>query len=207
VLALDPDKTAEPLVFTSSGAIRLFDETKADVEARAKRVADARKLEEDRLALERYKDSLKFYETHSYSANFIPFGGGQFQNKQRAKGILFASGQGLGAGVSAVIFIYLAQKYGFQSSTVPLAEGPRVRLLQQIEIGAGSVAIGLYLWSVIDGLVYYSPRTQIQGDDSLLKDVTKPKPGPRPKTSLRDRLHLGPVLLPGGAGLGLSLEN
>ncbi|MBA3391127.1 MAG: tetratricopeptide repeat protein [Deltaproteobacteria bacterium] len=207
-LALDPSKTLEPLLFTE-GQVRLFNEVRADVEAQARRDAELRKLEEDRDRIRKFKESLRVVETRPYFVNFVPFGAGQFQNKQTAKGILFASGQGVTFGTSAGIFLYLATKYGLVGK-VPLEDGPGVRRLQQIEIATGAAFFGIYAWSVVDALLNYKPREQVEADDSLLppdlRDFKKPTPQKK-KTSLRDRLRLGPVLLPSGAGLGLSLEN
>ncbi len=205
-LGLDPSKTLEPEFFTE-GQVRLFNEVRADVEAQARRDAELRRLEEDRDRIRKFKESLRVVETRPYFVNFVPFGAGQFQNKQTAKGILFASGQGLTFGTSAGIFLYLATKYGLVGK-VPLEDGPGVRRLQQIEIATGAAFFGIYAWSVVDALLNYKPREQIEADDSLLppdlRDFKKPTPK---KTSLRDRLRLGPLLLPSGAGLGLSLEN
>lgn len=212
-LQLQPDKTLTDLLFTD-GAIRLFDETKADMEARAERDAQLRRLADERERIRKYRESLVVVERHSFGINFAPFGAGQFQNKQPVRGILFAAGQTLTGGASATIFLYLAGKYGL-TAKVPFADGNRVRQLQQLEIGTGVAFFGLYAWGVVDALLHYKPRVQIEGDDSLLPplrdapDAGPGKPsGPAPrKTSMLDRLHLGPMITPTGAGIGLSWEN
>ena len=208
-LQLQPDKTLTDLLF-SEGAIRLFDETKADIDARAERDAQLRKLADERERIRKYKESLVVVERHSFGINFAPFGAGQFQNKQPVRGLLFAAGQTLTAGASATIFLYLAGKYGL-TAKVPIADGQGVRQLQQIEIATGVAFFGLYAWGVVDALLHYKPRVQIEGDDSLLPPLrdlpdTTRKPPPR-KTSMLDRLHLGPMITPNGAGIGLSWEN
>ncbi len=202
-LALDPTKTLEPLLFTES-QVWLFDETRADVAARVERDRKLRELEEERERFRRLVESSQLYETRSYFVTFLPFGAGQFQNKQTTKGILFATGQGATFGASAGIFLYLAGKYGLDAK-VPLEDGPRIRLLQQIEIGAGAAFFAVYAWSVVDALLNYKPREQIEVDPALLEDLKK-RSAPK-QTSLLDRVRVGPVLLPGGAGIGLSLEN
>ncbi len=208
-LQIQPDKSLTDLLF-SEGAIRLFDETKADIEARAERDAQLRKLADERERIRRYKESLVVVEKRAFVVNFAPFGAGQFQNKQPVRGILFAAGQGITGGVSAGVFLYLAGKYGL-NATVPRLEGPRVRQLQQLEIGAGVAFFAIYAWSVVDALLHYKPSVQIQGDDSLLpplRDMPAP-PTRRParKTSLLDRMHLRPMITPESAGIGLSWEN
>src|SRR5262249_18708107 len=112
------------------------------------------------------------------------------------------------AGLSVGIFVYLSGKYGLNAA-VPAAEVPGVRQLEQIEIGTGIAFFAIYALGVVDSLLHYKPRVQIEGDDSLLPlppDVpaAKPRPG---KTSLLDRIHLAPIATPGGAGIGLIWRN
>ena len=208
-LQIQPDKSLTDLLF-SEGAIRLFDETKADIEARAERDAQLRKLADERERIRRYKESLVVVEKRAFVVNFAPFGAGQFQNKQPVRGILFAAGQGITGGISAGVFLYLAGKYGL-NATVPLADGERVRQLQQLEIGAGAAFFAIYAWSVVDALLNYKPSVQIEGDDTLLpplRDLPAPaKKRPAKKTSLLDRMQLRPMISPESAGIGLSWEN
>jgi hypothetical protein len=208
-LQIQPDKSLTDLLF-SEGAIRLFDETKADIEARAERDAQLRKLADERERIRRYRESLVVVEKRTFVVNFAPFGAGQFQNKQPVRGILFAAGQGITGGVSAGVFLYLAGKYGL-NATVPRVDGPFVRRLQQLEIGAGAAFFAIYAWSVVDALRHYKPSVQIQGDDSLLpplRDMPPPAARrPAKKTSLLDRMHLRPMISPDSAGIGLSWEN
>jgi tetratricopeptide (TPR) repeat protein len=207
-LQIQPDKSLTDLLF-SEGAIRLFDETKADIEARAERDAQLRKLADERERIRRYRESLVVVEKRAFVVNFAPFGAGQFQNKQPVRGILFAAGQGITGGISAGVFLYLAGKYGLNAS-VPLADGESVRRLQQLEIGAGAAFFAIYAWSVVDALLHYKPSVRIEGDDTLLpplRDLPRPAKKPAKKTSLLDRMHLRPMISPDSAGIGLSWEN
>ena len=205
VLQLQPDKSLGDLLY-SAGAIRLFEDTKADLAARAERDKEAQKLADDREKIRKYKESLVVYEARSYGVNFVPFGAGQFQEKRNGRGIFFAASQGVTGGVSAGVFLYLSTKYGLIAK-VPLAEGPIVRRLQQIEIATGVAAIGFYALGVVDALLHYSPRARVEGDDSLLPPDLLDPPKPTKKTSFRDRLRLGPMVTPGGVGLGIGWEN
>lgn len=214
-LQIQPDKSLTDKLF-SEGAIRLFDETKADITARAERDAQLRKLAEERERLRKFRDSLVFVEKRSFIVNFAPFGAGQFQNKQPVRGILFAGGQGLTAGASVGTYIYLAGKYGF-GGRVPLAEAQRARRLQQIQVGTGIAFYAVYAWSVVDALMHYKPTVRIEGDDSLLPQLTPDKDRqrneparPRPpvkKSSLFERMRVQPMLTPDSAGIGLAWEN
>jgi tetratricopeptide (TPR) repeat protein len=206
-LQIQPEKVLTDMLFTA-GAIRLFDETKADIEARARRDAELRKIADERERIRKYRESLVVVERRSFFVNFMPFGAGQFQNKQPTRGIAFAAAEGLTAAASVGVFLYLSGRYGL-TAAVPTADGPSVRQLQQIEIGAGVAFWAIYALGVVDSLLHYKPRVQIEGDDSLLPlppDVpaAKPRPG---KTSLLDRVHLAPIAVPGGAGIGLIWEN
>jgi hypothetical protein len=206
-LQIQPDKTLTDLLF-SEGAIRLFDEVKADIEARAERDAQLRKLADERERLRRCKESFVFVEKRSFIINFAPFGAGQFQNKQPVRGVLFAAGQGITGGVSVGAFLYLAGKYGLNAK-VPIDEVSGVRRLQQIEIGTGIAFFAIYAWGVVDALRHYKPSVQIEGDDALLPQPPDPPPAraKKPRTSLLDRMTLRPMIAPGSAGLGLSWEN
>ena len=206
-LEIEPEQSIGTRLY-AEGAIRLFEETKTDLRIAKEREDEKRRVAQRLKEIEDYKKSLIVYETHPYYVNFVPFGAGQFQNRQRGKGLLFAISEGVTGGLSAGIFLYLASKYGLVSSTVPVGEARTVRTLQEIEIAAGVAFFGLYAWGVVDALLHYKPRQRVEGEDSLLppelRDLRKPPPK---QTSLRDRVHVHPVLVPhGGAGLGLSLE-
>jgi len=208
-LEIEPEQSIGTRLY-SEGAIRLFDETKTDLRIAKEREDERRRVAQRLADIEAYKKSLIVYETHPYYVNFVPFGAGQFQNRQRGKGLAFAATQAATGGISAGIFLYLASKYGLVSDDVPLDEQVAVLRLQQIEVAAGVAFLGLYAWSVIDSLRAYKPRQRVEGEDSLLPPELRAPPAPAPppkKTSLRDRVHVHPVLVPhGGAGLGLSLE-
>src|SRR4051812_152214 len=53
---------------------------------REREQAERRERDAERLRL---PPTIVHYERHSYAVNFVPFGGGQFQNGQRRKGWLF----------------------------------------------------------------------------------------------------------------------
>ena len=211
-LEIEPEQSIGTRLY-SEGAIRLFEETKTDVRIAKEREDEKRRVAQRLKEIEDYKKSLIVYETHPYYVNFVPFGAGQFQNRQPGKGILFAAAQGVTGGASAGVFLYLASKYGLVSTSVPFDEQLTVRRLQQVEVATGLAFLGLYAWSVVDSLRAYKPRQRVEGEDSLLPPELRdprgapPRPPPKPKSSLRDRVHVHPVLVPhGGAGLGLSLE-
>lgn len=200
-------KPREPLdpQFYSVRARALFDDTRADIENRGKKDEEIRKLQEQREAFEKYRDSLRVYKQNQYAVNFAPFGFGQLQNGQTLKFALFGGAQLATLGTSAGIWFYLVNKYGIRSDKVPGDDGPAVRRLQQIEIVSGVAFLGLYAWSVIDSLRHYQPQKRVEGDDELLDKALKDKAAP--KTSLRDRIHISPMITPTGVGIGIGWEN
>ncbi|HEU0030076.1 MAG TPA: tetratricopeptide repeat protein [Kofleriaceae bacterium] len=207
-LQLDPERSITNVNF-SEGAVRLFDDTKAELRIRLEQEAERRRLAEAAQRLEEYRKSLVVYETHPYYVNFVPLGAGQFQNRQPTKGFLLFGSQIATGGTSLGMFLYLATKYGLQAK-VPLEDGPRVRLLQQVEIGTGLAFFGLYAYGVVDSLLNYKPRAQIKGDDSLippdLLDPSKSPTKPAQKTSFRDRLKIAPMVTPNAFGIGIGWE-
>lgn len=202
VLALEPGKTIDSLIY-SADLVRFFDDVAADVEARAKRDAELRAREDESRRIAEALKNARTFKRSSYAVNFVPFGAGQFQNGQNGKGLALATSQIVTGGVSAGIFLYLGFKYGLVAK-VPVEDGVFVRQLQQVEIGTGLVFLGLYAVGVVDALLNYKATVQIEADDAVLDLMNKKPP---PKTSLRERIHVTPMLLDGGAGLGITLEN
>ena len=208
-LQIDPERAITTLMF-SEGAVRLFDRTKDDVRARIEHDAERKRLAEAAERLEAYRKSLVVYEARPFYLNFIPFGLAQFTQNRSRMGTVMAVGQTSTFLASVGIFGYLVGTYGFESNAVPLVEGPRVRRLQQVEIGTGIAFFAFYAWGVYDAIRHHKARQQVQGDDSLipkeLLDPTKAKKPP-PKTSLLDRLQLSPMVTPDGVGIGIGWEN
>lgn len=207
-LQLKPKEPLDPL-FYSEGARRLFDDTRADLENRAKKDEELRKLQQQREALEAYRKSLRVYRSNPIGINFLPFGFGQLQNGDTLKFALFGGGQLVTLGTSAGIWYYLVNKYGIRSDKVPLDEAAGVRRLQGIEIAAGGAFFVLYAWSVIDGIRNHQAQVRVQGDDDLLQKIDGgPRPAPqKTKTSLRERIHFSPMLTPDSVGIGIGWEN
>lgn len=207
-LQIDPERSITTLTF-SQGAVRLFDQVKEEQHTRIERDAERKRLAEAAERLEAYRKSLVVYETRPFYLNFMPFGLAQYTQKRRTAGVLFTLGQGTMIAANLGIYGYLVGTYGFKSTSVPVADGPSVRRLQQIQIGTGVAFLGFYAWGVFDAIRHHKPRQQVEGDDSLipadLLDSTK-RPPPK-KTSFRDRLKLAPMFTHDSVGLGIGWEN
>ncbi len=203
-LSFDTNARIDPLIVSDQTAIDAFNQTRIDREQRTaaeqerKRKADLRKL----------RESIIGFESHPLYLNFVPFGVGQFQNKQPGKGIAFAASEAVTLTVSASIWIYLVNTYGIRSTHVLAGDATRVRRLQQIEIGSGFAFLGLWVFGAVDAYRHYKPQTRAEIDESLLPPELRDldKPTPKKKAPLSS-IHIVPMLTPDGAGIGLSWEN
>ena len=110
---LEPDNDARSDCCLPTGAIRVFDETKAEIEAARKAATPSARSPSARSELARRRESLVVVERHPFCVNFVPFGAGQFQNERPRKGVLFAADRGRHARrLSVGIWGYLVDKYG-----------------------------------------------------------------------------------------------
>jgi hypothetical protein len=204
VLRLEPTKTLDSLT-ASQNAIRVFNETKSEVEDERRKLEEQRRIEQLKRAQEEYLKSLRPIEVHQYWVNYLPFGAGQIQEHRIGLGVALATGQGITLATSAGIWLYLVGKYGIVSDRVPPQDVNTVRNLQTIEILSGAAFIGLYGYGVINSLLHYKSRVLVQGDESLLPLELRRKP-PK-KTSLRERIQILPMATPNGAGVGIGWED
>ncbi|MEP6865658.1 MAG: tetratricopeptide repeat protein [Deltaproteobacteria bacterium] len=212
-LSFNADIRIDPLIVTDPTAIDAFNETRVGIQDRIRSEMEAKRKAEDRARLLAIRQSMVGVESHPLYLTFFPFGVGQFQNEDRAKGVFFAATEAATLITSASIWGYLVNTYGIRSTRVPLEDAQRVRSLQQLEIGTGFAFLGLYVLGVVDAYVHYKPQTRTAIDESVLppelRGLLKPEaPAPRnkpkkPKTSF----HVVPLLTPDGAGIGLSWEN
>ncbi len=195
----------EPLY--SADAVEFFADIRAELADKEARDAESRRLAEENERLARALENLVVIETRPFYVNFIPFGAGQFQNGDRGKGIFFAATQGVTGALSAGIWLYLVGEYGLPGQ-VPQERGPSALRLQQIEIGAGAVCLGLMAWSIVDSLVHYKPSVRVAADPSMLPEELRRRRGT--DAAPTTRLRLEPFLLPDpaapAAGLSLTWE-
>ena len=122
---------------TDPTAIDAFNETRVGIQDRIRAEMEAKRKAEDRARLLAIRQSMVGVESHPLYLTFFPFGVGQFQNEDRAKGVFFAATEAATLITSASIWGYLVNTYGIRSTRVPLESAQRVRSLQQLEIGTG----------------------------------------------------------------------
>jgi tetratricopeptide (TPR) repeat protein len=184
-----------------------FDETKRAKEARDRAAEDARAAAEAREKARKLIADLRVIEQRPFWVNLMPFGAGQFQNGDTKKGIFFAATEGLAAGTSITIFLYLVNKYGY-GGQVPGDDAADVRRLQQIAIGADIVFYGVAFWGVIDAIRHHKKNVVLDPssiDPDLLapdqKTKRKPKNGDKPSS-----FYIHPIPIPDGAGAAITWE-
>jgi hypothetical protein len=204
-LSLERNLVIEPPLY-SADAVEFFDDVRADLAEKEARDAEARRLAIENERLAQALENLVVIETRPFYVNFIPFGAGQFQNGDRRKGLFFATSQAVTGALSAGIWLYLVGEFGFPGRVEPERAEQALRL-QQIEIGAGAVCLGLMAWGIVDSLLHYKPSVRVAADPSMLPDEIKKRKAADPETSLR----LQPFILPDpeapAAGLSLTWEH
>ena len=210
-LSFNSEIRIDSLIVTDTTAIDAFNETRVGIQDRIRTEMEAKRRAEDRARLLAIRQSMVGVETHPLYLTFFPFGVGQFQNEERAKGVFFAATEGATLITSISIWGYLVNTYGTRSTHVPLDEAQRVRSLQQLEIGTGFAFLGLYVLGVVDSYVHYKPQTRTEIDESVLppelRGLLKPEAPPPAKKKPKTSFHVVPMLTPDGAGIGLSWEN
>ena len=197
----------DPLIVTDPTAIAAFNETRLNFQDQIRAEAERKR----RIELLKIRQSYVGVESHQFYLNFVPFGVGQFQNKDDTKGAFFAAAEGVTLITSVSIWGYLVNTYGVRSTKVQQADAPTVLHLQQAEIATGFAFLGLWVVGAVDAYLHYTPQTRVEIDESVLppelrgllkKDVPK-KPARNPTTSF----HVVPMFTPNGGGIGLAWEN
>ncbi|MBM4387386.1 MAG: hypothetical protein FJ088_06570 [Deltaproteobacteria bacterium] len=96
----------------------------------------------------------KTIKKNYYMINFLPFGAGQFQNRQSAKGWISLSAQGAGllANVGSYLTIELLRGQDGKFSSENAAKAGTLRTVQYVSLG---VFAAVFVWSVVDALVNY----------------------------------------------------
>lgn len=196
-LYIDPQLDIEGLF--SDDVVALFNRIKSELRRKTARDAERRRLAEERDAYRRALENLIVIEKREYYVNFIPFGAGQFQNGETAKGTAFFIAEAALGGASLTLYAFQVLRYGF-SGDVPRDEADTVYNLQVAQIATGGLCLGIMAWGIIDALVNYQPTIQRVPDESLF---------PEGLDLLQDEaqsLYLSPMAGPDFAGVSVRWE-
>ncbi|MCC6752339.1 MAG: hypothetical protein IT371_32135 [Deltaproteobacteria bacterium] len=173
ILSERPDYRLDPLV-DPQAAVEVFDSVKRRnaeklraILDRERREADRRRLDEARrrdrqrrqAELERQGGETveRTIVTRSYWVNFVPFGAGQFQNRQRGKGFTLLGTQAA-LGLTS-LGAYLALRLAYPSGQVPAEEWTRARALNITQVVSGALFFATVAYGIIDALLHHQPRT------------------------------------------------
>jgi tetratricopeptide (TPR) repeat protein len=206
-LGYDPNRQLDPLLVTNKEAIKLFDDTKAEIRNREREREAKEALAKAYAARDALLKNTVVYEPHPFYLNFLP-PIGQIQNDDNIKAVLIGSGEVVTLATSAGIWGYLVDKYGLNNShlNVDRTTAQDIRNLQEIEVGAGVAFLILYGVGVYDAINHYQPQVKRKLDEKMLppelRDLDKPKTKPKTTT-----YYLTPMITPNGAGIGIGWEN
>jgi hypothetical protein len=178
-------------------AVEFFEAVKRDLDKRAKEARDRQAREEERRRIEEelrrrrviYVDRTKVVERlvdrRTRWPLYVPFGYGQFDNRQRGKGWFFLGTESvLLAGTVTSSAIYLAGQGHWRRTDIDT-----IRTLQWTSTVCAVAFAGVVVWGIVDAIRNAPPR-----DTVTTKDVTPTPPASPPgRQSLR--------LTPGGLAL------
>jgi len=146
--------------------------------------------------------------------NLAPFGAGQFQNGQRAKGFALL---GLQAGLGALsLGTYLGQRFGYEDGEVSGDDWNTAQGLRYTQIISGSLCLAVIAYGIIDAIAFYKPETVTEewvewkpdkkrgGGKKKQPEKQKQKKEKKDEAKpARGAFLFGPSVGPGGASLTL----
>lgn len=135
-----------------------------------------------------------------YALNFIPFGVGQFQNRQPTKGALFAVFQSVTLATNIAAYLYIELKLINRNGTVTnVSTAKALQVTQYVALGA---FLGLVTWGIIDAVVNYKPIIVLNKEI-----VTQPPTRlPEKRSGKQTRFYIAPMPLRGGANVQFGLQ-
>ena len=192
LLFIDPDYVLDAAV-EGPEAVQYFDAIKRDQEQQLGKIREQKRLDEERKSRpQRERVILTVQRDDAGWPNFIPFGYGQFRNGDTRKGAILGSIQGVAFATSAFFYMQHALKYGWPTGRLPSSpsEVDTIRTEQYIQIGAGTIFLLTYAYSVYDGYKHQRPSVitreeirPIQYDDEKKKPSAQLVPLLLPATS------------------------
>jgi hypothetical protein len=199
VLEMRPRFKLDPIVDPPK-AVAFFDNVRKQQEDKLREIRERQRLEEERLRKE--ADARRLAErmfvserkviVNSRLVAALPFGIGQWQNRERKKAIFFGVSEATVGALSLATWIAINQLFPsahFAPGQESLATG-----LTATQVTAGAVFWGLVAWGIIDAEVRFKPEIVVETRQMPLSPKAAPA---RPKATW------APILSPGFYGLGL----
>ena len=208
LLALRPDYEPDPVIDPPS-AVSFFHTIKKKQDDRLREIRERQKAEEAERA--RREEEKRKAEAHAHAERvyverivaknyriigFIPFGAGQFQNRQIGYGIAFAVSEVILGATSVALSVAIDHKY--PGGRVPSDQLSTARYLSGFELGTAAAFWALVAWGIIDAQVKFVPERLIG---------THEVPGPAPPSAppskkVKPKFSIAPIVAPGLYGLG-----
>jgi hypothetical protein len=216
LLQLRPDYRMDPLLDPSM-VVDFFNNILKQQEAALAELARKRKEADDEEARRRRAPVVveRRVARNSFAVSFLPFGAGQFQNGQRAKGWMFLTAESVFGAVSVAALTTNFALYGVRPrlgctaapagtttdpdngclpGLVPNSDRDRSQLILKVQLVSGVLFFATAIWGVVDAVVNFRPEIELP--------LTPPPAPPAPSG-----VRLGLVTFgEGGLGGGLTFR-
>jgi len=231
LLELRPDYHFDPLL-DPPRVVEFFNGVRKEEENEIAALEVARKKRDADLAAKKQHDAdarcaaqtrIITYQKNSYAVNFIPFGAGQFQNGERAKGWAFLGVEAALGAVSLGAFVTNFSLYGASHQRrcldpptagdntgmaqncmkIDHSEEDLSRNLSRLQLISGGLFFVTAAWGIVDALRNFQPVVSSGGEPPGTGGATSSKNPSAPASTAR--LRLGPLPIPRGSGLGVVL--
>ncbi len=198
VLEMRPRFQLDPVVEPPK-AVAFFNSVRDKQENKLREIRERQRLEEERLRKE--ADARRLAErmfvserkviVNSRVVAALPFGIGQWQNRERKKAIFFGVSEAALGALSLATWIAINQK--FPSAHFAPADESLATALTATQVASGAAFWAVLAWGIIDAEVRFKPEIVVETRQMPLT----PRAAAKPKTTW------APILSPGFFGLGL----
>jgi hypothetical protein len=210
LLALRPDYEPDPVI-DPPAAVSFFHAIKKKQDDRLREIRERQKEEDERARREEEKKKAearakaeRVYVERVVVKNyrvigFIPFGAGQFQNRQIGYGIGFAVSEAVLGAAWIALTVTINQKY--PGGAVPVSSTDRhehdvANYLSGFQLGTAAAFWAVVAWGIIDAQVKFVPERIIE-----TRELHGP-PSPPPAKKVKPKFSIAPIVAPGLYGLG-----
>jgi tetratricopeptide (TPR) repeat protein len=205
LLRIDPEVELDPFTVTPK-AIKLFDKVRLGMDSELQTLRQVRELraslraeEEEhrrRMAQISRQVTVRTMEHRNFLVNFVPFGGGQFQQGRFGPGAVLAVTEGVFAAANATAYITLAAlsssaQNQYQTGTIngdikTVKNGvlPQNAVQAQnwryVKYGSAAALFGLYVGGVVDAVIHHQEIVTVGTDTKTVPGEPTPSQAPSP---------------------------
>ena len=167
LLRIDPDYQPDPVMVPPT-IMGFFERLREDMEPQLKPLRErlarekAAQHKTDTKKKSRQPKKVRVVEKvvrkNSRVLNFLPFGVGQFQNGETGKGIGIMTSEIAVMGLNLASYIAIKALAGADGKYTP-EKAATAKNLRIVQYSAAGAFVALWIYGIIDGLVYYQPET------------------------------------------------